>query len=602
MQTAKKVKKEQNHYKKFDTIDGAHPFKKAVPNGFVDYPARLRKGGKLAYFNFGLAREMGLIPKNHSDKLTKELENKILETFGIVIINEYDKMNSKVFPQNEIKEGTYMATRYLQMQHEDKTGKTSGDGRSVWNGQVKNRGRTWDISSCGTGATCLSPATSKYNKFFETGDPSISYGCGYGELDEGIATALFSDILQENNIPTEQSLAVIQYDKNFSINVRVHECLLRPSHFFGYLKQGDLESLENITNYYIEYKYGHLKNKSKKEIYQIVLNDICDDFSKIAALFEDEYIFCWLDWDGDNILMDGSIIDYGSIRQFGMYHYEYRFDDVERFSTSLGEQKEKAKYIVQTFCQMFDFLTNKKKKPLVDFKTHKIVKHFEKSFDSYKDKNLLKKIGLSSSAQEYIYDNHRKLISDFRKDFSYFEKTKSKKGLIKINDGITWDAIFCMRDMLRELPQIYLSRNENISDPEFIEILKSNYAKPEDLVINSYRSDKIKSFQKHYWKMIKKVAKSQNKNETNILLEVTMRSSVINKAERVTGDAITLITDIILKQKDKLGIDGVYRTIKKITQFQAFDPTMKTVPKKKFFETDLMKNVYEIVKDYREGL
>lgn len=602
MQTAKKVKKEQNQYKKFDSINGSHPFKKSVPGGFVDYEARIRKGGKLAFFNFDLAREMGLISKTHPEKLTKDLENKILETFGIVIINEYDKMNSKVFPKKEVKSGTYMATRYLQMQHEDKTGRTSGDGRSVWMGHIKHKGKSWDISSCGTGATCLSPATSKFNKFFETGDPSISYGCGYGELDEGIATALFSDILHENNIPTEQSLAVIQYSKNWSINVRVHECLLRPSHFFGYLKQGNLESLEQITNYYIAHKYSHLNSKNKKETYKIILNDICDDFSKIAALFEDEYIFCWLDWDGDNILMDGSIIDYGSIRQFGLYHSEYRFDDVERYSTSLSEQKEKAKYIVQTFCQMFDFLQTKNKKPISEFKNHKIVKQFEKSFESYKDKNLLKKLGFNSNAQEFIFDHHRKLITELRKDFSYFEKTKSKKGLIKVSDGITWDAIFCMRDLLRELPQIYLSRNENISDKEFIEILKSRYAKPEDLVINSYRSEKIKSFQSLYWKMIKKIAKFSNKEDTNVLLEVTMRSSVINKPERVTGDAITLITDILLKQKDKLGIDGVYRTIKKITQFQAFDPMMKTLPKKKFFQTDLMKNVYEIVKDYREGL
>tara|TARA_B100001971_G_scaffold215182_1_gene259231 strand:- start:176808 stop:178616 length:1809 start_codon:yes stop_codon:yes gene_type:complete len=602
MQTAKKVKKEQSTYKKFDSIDGSHPFKDSVPKGFVDYPARLRKGGKLAYFNFDLAREMGLMPKSHPDKLNKELESKILETFGIVIINEYDKMNSKSFPQKEIKEGTYMATRYLQMQHEDKTGRTSGDGRSVWMGHVKHRGKSWDISSCGTGATCLSPATSKYNKFFETGDPSISYGCGYAELDEGMATALFSDIFHENHVPTEQTLAVIQYEKNFSINVRVHECLLRPSHFFGYLKQGDYKSLNQITEYYIHSKYPELAKKKKKNIYELILQDICHDFAKVAALFEDEYIFCWLDWDGDNILMDGSIIDYGSIRQFGLYHSEYRYDDVERFSTSLAEQKDKAKYIVQTFCQLFDYLEKKEKTPINEFKNHKVLKDFDQHFEDYKDQNLLHKIGLNSEAKEMIFTKHRKLITEFRKDFSYFEKTKSKKGIIKVNDGITWDAIFCMRDMLRELPQIYLSRNENISDQEFIEILRSNYAKEEDLYLNSYRHEKIKSFQNHYWKIIKKVSKETNKNTSQVLLEVTMRSSVINKAERVTGDAITLITDMLLKKKEKLGVDGIYRAIKKITQFQAFDPKMKTLPKKKFFQTDLMKNVFEIVKDYREGL
>lgn len=43
--------------------------------------------------------------------------------------------------------------------------------------------------SCGTGATCLSPATHIFKKFFQTGDPSISYGCGYSDLDDGVTGA-----------------------------------------------------------------------------------------------------------------------------------------------------------------------------------------------------------------------------------------------------------------------------------------------------------------------------------------------------------------------------------------------------------------------------
>ena len=47
----------------------------------------------------------------------------------------------------------------------------------------------------------------------------------------------------------------------------------------------------------------------------------------------------WLDWDGDNILTDGSIIDYGSVRQFGLYHHSYRFADIDRMSTSSASEK-----------------------------------------------------------------------------------------------------------------------------------------------------------------------------------------------------------------------------------------------------------------------
>jgi hypothetical protein len=42
-----------------------------------------------------------------------------------------------------------------------------------------------------------------------------------------------------------------------------------------------------------------------------------------------------------------------------------------------------------------------------------------------------------------------------------------------------------MRDILRELPQMLLARGEFIEKHEFIEILKSNYAKKKDLNISS---------------------------------------------------------------------------------------------------------------------
>ena len=74
--------------------------------------------------------------------------------------------------------------------------------------------------------------------------------------------------------------------------------------------------------------------------FEYFLESFTTRFAEISADFEDNYIFCWLDWDGDNILMDGSIIDYGSVRQFGLFHSEYRYDDIDRYSTNIVEQKK----------------------------------------------------------------------------------------------------------------------------------------------------------------------------------------------------------------------------------------------------------------------
>ncbi|MCO4795222.1 MAG: hypothetical protein KC493_16005 [Bacteriovoracaceae bacterium] len=592
-------------YETFDQIDGSHPLKKKVPESVVEYKARYRDGGKVAAFNFDLAKEIGLLDEDHPDKLSKSLSKKILDTFSIMIINEYDEIVGKKFPEDQIKPNTYMATRYLQLQHPNKQGKTSGDGRSIWNGQVKHKGKVYDISSCGTGATCLSPATHLYGRYFESGDPSISYGCGYSEVDEGFSTLFFSEIFEKNKIGTERLLAVIEFPNKISINVRVHQNLIRPSHMFNHLKQGNHEALTKMVDYHIA---REKRNKIWKEVpkgqqkYDYFLNKECEIFSDLVARFESDYIFCWLDWDGDNILMDGSVIDFGSIRQFGLFHHEYRFDDVSRFSTSIKEQKHKAKYCIQTFAQLVDYVKTGKRKPLKDFNNHQILKKFDKVFEDKSLEYFVTKIGFNSKDTKYLLKSKRKEVLSFYKTFCYFERYKSLHGLHEVGDGINWDAIYCMRDLLRELPQLYLSRGENIKKSEFIEIARSSYATDPDVALTNYKSKKIKDFQESYWKLINLVSKSSKKSQEKILLEISMRSSIVNKFDRVTGDSITTIVNKILGQRPKLSPVEIQKILRDFSEYQNMDPDTKDYQNRHAKQGRLMKGMLKIVRDYREGL
>ena len=158
-ETKKKDSVTQKNYQKLEKLTGEHPLKELLPDSHVSYQARTRKNGKVTYFNFHLAKEVGLIPKEHPLEMNDILEESILKTFSLVIINEYDTEHNKKFKEEDIKPGTYMATRYLQPQHKDNIGLSSGDGRSIWNGYVKHKGKTWDISSRGTGATKLNQET-----------------------------------------------------------------------------------------------------------------------------------------------------------------------------------------------------------------------------------------------------------------------------------------------------------------------------------------------------------------------------------------------------------------------------------------------------------
>jgi hypothetical protein len=607
------VKKSQDEvgkrsYPAFSRINGEHPFKTQVPGGRVEYKARYRKGGKVAFFNFTLAKEMGLLNKNHPEVLNPELEREILETFSLTIINEYDVINNIKFPEEEIHPNTYMATRYLQLQHPDKSGRTSGDGRTIWNGHIRNNGVTWDISSCGTGGTKLSPACNINKKFYQTGDPSISYGCGLAEVSEGLETLFFSEVLHNNGFKTERVLAILEYDKGIAINVRANPNLLRPSHFFGHLKQGNLATLKQVADCFIERQiankaWSQSTFKNDKEKYSYLARQVAKDFSETAAKFEDEYIFCWLDWDGDNILMDGGIIDYGSIRQFGLFHAEYRYDDVQRYSTTILEQRQKARYIVQCFAQIADFLITGKKKSLQQFKHHELLKYFDSNFMASKNRNLLQKIGFKKNHQDFLLNEHVGLVSKFRKTFSYFERAKSKRGLYKVADGINRDAIFCMRDILRELPQIYLSRSEILGPLEFVEIIKSSYARRSDLKLTALRLNQIHRFQNQYNQLVDLVVQHTGQKRNQFLLELTMRASVINKYDRVTGDSITFIVEKVQKVRPKLQAQELFHLAKQFALYQNLDPDQKIkVAETPSRHRNIMQNLHSIVRECREGL
>lgn len=594
-------------YSSFDEVDGRHPFKKACPGSFVDYQARHRKGGKLAYFNFDLAKEMGLIPKDHPETVTKELAEKFLETFSLIIINEFDQLNNRKFPENEIKPHQYMATKYLQLQHPNKKGTTSGDGRSIWNGIFKRHGKTWDISSCGTGATRLSPATAITKKFFESGDPTISYGCGYSEIDEGISTLMFSEVFHRNNIKTERVLGVIEFSKGIAINVRAHENLLRPSHFFNHLKQSNFESLKAVTDYYIQRQKTNKQwtsvPDSDRGKYLYMLEKITETFAKLSADFEDRYIFCWLDWDGDNILMDGSIIDYGSVRQFGLFHHEYRYDDVQRYSTTILEQKQKAKYIVQTFAQIADYLITGKKRALSEFANGKWSDQFEEIFHQQKKYNLVYQIGFSPEECHFLVSQKTDLVESFSKPFNYFERAKSKQGITKVEDGINWSAIYCMRDILREFPQILLARETGLEPDEFIEIIRSNYASAQDLEPNAYRNKMIAQFQKDYIYLVEAVGKKMRRSLRETLLGITIRSSVINKYDRVTGDSITTIVDKMISYRPRLKPEQIHQMAQEFSEYQLLDPDKISERRNSgITKNKLMRSLLRIVRDYREGL
>lgn len=574
-------------YATFDQINGNHPWKYAVPNGFVEYQARILKKTKVVYFNFNLAKEMGLIEKNHPTKLTKELEKKILETFSIRIVNEYDQLTGAKFSSKEMKANRYMATRYLQLQHASKNGGTSGDGRSVWNGHFTSAtGTDWDISSCGTGVTCLSPGSVCEGKPVRTGDKRISYGSGLADIDEGLTAAILSESFHQRGFLTERTLVVLEGPEGNGINVRAAKNLIRPSHLFLHLKQNNQLMLKSALDFYIAkqiYNGDWPAGTKEQGKYESFLKKIAKNYAKFAAHLEDEYIFCWLDWDGDNMLLDGGIIDYGSIRQFGICHHHYRYDDVTRFSTNLKEQKNKAKNLVQTFHQLVDFVETGVRRKTEDFRNSKYTEIFEKQFKHKKMDFLLRRLGLNAQQRKRILKFRPKLANEFDAFFRKIEKKESNRGVRKTPDGKNCPAIFNAKALLRELPRRLLLNEKLLHGDEFVKIIETPFATKKEL--KKFSNEKIVAqFQNCYIKIVR--AAHPEKSLRRALLETAMRASQFNRADIATGDGIIYVVNLFLSKRKRLGKQEFFKLTENFIQLQKGLPStykLQAETKKVFF-------------------
>ncbi len=541
----------------------------------MDYPARYRAGGRVIYFNFPLALELGLIPTGHVGRMNARLEAKILETFSLRIINEYDLAHPEGTKDARVKPKAYMATRYLQLQHRDKCGRTSGDGRSIWNGSIQANGICFDVSSRGTGATILSPGASAANRPLATGETRFGYASGTADLDEMLGSALMSEIFYREGLPTERCLTVIDYGDGSSVGVRTAPNLVRPAHLFRYLKMGRHAELKQAMDYFLDRqeRNGFWKLPAEPALRSArSLDLIARSYGKLAAVMEEEYIFNWLSWDGDNVLADGSILDYGSIRQFAAKSNKYRYEDVDRFSTSLGEQRYWARLMVQAFAQSADFVLTGEKKRIRDFREAPCLAEFDKEFRDERDRRLLWRFGFTPAHIGRLMDKSREDIAGFRRALAYFEDLKVAKGPEKLPDGITHRPVFLIRNLLRELPRFHLDAEGGLQadmEPDrFCRIMAASYAGKRDLEMTPSRLGHVREFQERYRALIR----CANGKAEETLRQIAERSAVINNEHRLTGDGLVWIISEIMAVKDRLELDELQDALDAFIDSQVLIP------------------------------
>ncbi len=539
-------------YQTFDQLDGQHPWMKIVPEGYVPYRVRELKAGEVAYFNFALAKDMGLLPPNHPHQMNAELKAKILSTFCLQIINEYDVLKNRDIDPSTVKPHTYMATRYLQLQHSNKSGKTSGDGRGIWNGVIDHKGTKWDVSSRGTGVTRLAPGAVEAQRPLRTGSTKFGYGCGQAEIDELYGAAIFAELMYLQGIHTERVLCVIDLGRGYGIGVRAAPNLLRPAHLFLLHKQNRLKDLRAAVDYLLDRQQKNKKWKIQAtglRRYSEFLELTCDAFAQFLSYLEVDYIFAWLDWDGDNVLADGGIIDYGSIRQFGVRHDKYRYDDVIRYSTCLNDQRVKGRMVMQVYAQMVHYLKTGKKLALTKFERHSILKTYDQSFKRHRAERLMYRMGFDSTQRKTILAK-KGLFDHFDRVYTAIETAKIRGSTRKVADGVNHPARFDLRPALRELPKHFAEQGwrAEMIPAAFLKLILSDFARGSDCKMRPQELHLIKKFQKLYRRVLF-TAVAKKENQPRLLKEIADRAAILNREDRMTGNALIQIVDEIIRHR-----------------------------------------------------
>ncbi|NUM88636.1 MAG: YdiU family protein [Bdellovibrionales bacterium] len=563
-------------YSSFDGINGSHPWKDAVPNGWVEYEARILRSSRVVYFNFALAKEMGLLPADHPDRLNQRLERKLIETFSLRIINEYDVIHNVKYPRRDVKPGKYMATRYLQLQHDCRQGTTSGDGRSLWNGCFEGGGAVWDISSCGTGVTRLAPGMVEERRAIRTGDPRVSYGSGLADVDEGLSAAILSESFHARGILTERTLLVVEGPvKGTSVNVRAAKNLIRPSHLFLHYRQGNWRQLKAGLDHFIarQINNGEWRGSTGEErVYDEFLRQVAENYARFAAALEDEYVFCWLEWDGDNMLTMGGIIDYGSIRQFGLCHHHYRYDDVHQFSTSLREQRRKARYLVQSFAQLVHYVKTGRRRGRKAFASSDALRRFDETFRLRRDELFLRRMGLNAEQREHLIRSHRALVERFVRAYVWFEGRESGRGMRGTPDGKNWPVAYDAHALLRELPKRLLSTNDAaITTEEFLGLMRTEFTSKALLGETRENRRRVEEFLSAYHAIVDHFT-PRDGSPRKTLVEMIMRAGQGNRQDLVTGDGIISVVDRLLTLRSRLKKDEFVKLVDAYIDFQCGRP------------------------------
>jgi hypothetical protein len=168
-----------------------------------------------------------------------------------------------------------------------------------------------------------------------------------------------------------------------------------------------------------------------------------------------------------------------------------------------------------------------------------------------------------------------RLVTKFEAAYRWWERKTKQKKHYRVADGITKDALYSMRDILRELPRHLSASWTQMPTKAFMATIASTYCGPSDARPTMLRGIWAGKFQAAYMELVIACAKQQNVRRETVIARIATRSEVTNRQERVTGDAICSIGDKIIRSRKQLERRQLFHVIKSFIDDQTLVPDAK---------------------------
>jgi hypothetical protein len=201
-----------------------------------------------------------------------------------------------------------------------------------------------------------------------------------------------------------------------------------------------------------------------------------------------------------------------------------------------------------------------------------VLRVFDQSFSLWRDRLLLRNAGFPPHTVEILLRQERRLVRRFDRAHAYFERARSTRGPVPVPDGLTWNAIFSTRDLLRELPRHYLEYGRPVPLGTFLQIGLSTYASRRDRKPSRRRREQATAFQHAFLALVRAAARRTGSSFEEVLADVARRSAKINRFARLTGDGAVWAARKLLLLRRRLPAHRFHELIERFLDDQVLIP------------------------------